>query len=259
MSQRDSIPVGAPCWVELLTSDLAKSTTFYGELFGWTAKEAGPDTGGYVSFHHHGVPVAGCMPKANLPGGAPEGPDGWSVYLVTPDARATAAAAADHGGQVCSPAMDVMDLGTMVVVADPGNATIGVWEPKEHKGFAATGEPGTPYWFELHTRDYDAAVRFYRDVFGWDTYVTSDTDDLRYTTLGEGDGRRAGIIDASGFLAADEPAHWVVYYGVADVDATLARVIALGGMIVEPAVDTPYGRLAKCTDVTGALFKLAGI
>ena len=48
-------------------------------------------------------------------------------------------------------------------------------------------EPGAPAWFELHTRDYDTSVQFYKDVFGWDAKTMSDTPDFRYTTLGEGD------------------------------------------------------------------------
>ena len=76
----------------------------------------------------------------------------------------------------------------MAVVTDPGGAAIGMWQPGLHKGFGIFDEPGTPSWFELHTRDYDASVQFYRDVFKWDTHAVSDTPEFRYTTLGEGDG-----------------------------------------------------------------------
>ena len=47
----------------------------------------------------------------------------------------------------------------MAVVTDPGGAAIGIWQPGLHKGFGIYDEPGTPSWFELHTRDYDASVR----------------------------------------------------------------------------------------------------
>ena len=75
-------------------------------------------------------------------------PDVWSVYLASDDAKATVDAAADHGGKVLVPAMDVQELGTMAVVTDVGGATIGVWQPGLHKGFGVFGEPGTPAWFE---------------------------------------------------------------------------------------------------------------
>ena len=46
MPQRDSAPAGAPCWIELFTSDPEKTQLFSGELFGWTAEEAGEEYGG---------------------------------------------------------------------------------------------------------------------------------------------------------------------------------------------------------------------
>jgi len=117
-------------------------------------------------------------------------------------------------------------------------------KPGLHKGFGVLGEPGTPNWFELHTRDYDASVQFYRDVFKWDTHVASDAPELRYTTLGEGDDQLAGIMDASAFLPEGVPAHWSIYFGVDDADAALAQIVDLGGSVVMGAEDTPYGRVA---------------
>ena len=32
----NSIPVGAPIWLDLSTSDLDRAADFYGALFGWT-------------------------------------------------------------------------------------------------------------------------------------------------------------------------------------------------------------------------------
>jgi hypothetical protein len=63
-------------------------------------------------------------------------------------------------------------------------------------------------------------------------------------------------MDAAGFLPDGAPAHWSVYFGVADTDAALARITELGGSTVVAAQDTPYGRLATATDPTGARFKL---
>ena len=49
MPHRDAAPVGAPCWIELFSSDTDKAEAFYGSLFGWTFENAGPDYGGYIN------------------------------------------------------------------------------------------------------------------------------------------------------------------------------------------------------------------
>jgi predicted enzyme related to lactoylglutathione lyase len=248
----DSSTTGAPCWIDLMTSDPDTIRAFYGRLFGWTSVEGGEEYGGYINFLRDGEPVAGCM--RNDP--QFETPDVWAVYLASADAQATADAAAANGGEVMVPVMDVLDLGRMAVVGDAGGASIGVWQAGAHQGFHVVGEIGAPNWFELHTRDFDASLTFYRDVFGWDVHIAGDTPDFRYATLGEGDNQRAGIMDASAFLPEGVPAHWSIYFGVDDVDATLATVTELGGAVVLAAEDTPYGRLATASDPTGAVFKL---
>ena len=207
MPKRDAAPIGAPCWVDLFTSDPDKSRAFYGRLFGWTSEDAGEEYGGYINFFKDGVPVAGCMRNDGSSGT----PDLWSVYLATDDAQATGDAAVENGGQVLVPAMKVMDLGTMVVVTDPGQAAIGAWQPGLHHGFGILAEPGT---------------------------------------------QLAGIMDAGAFLPEGVPASWSIYFGVDDTDAALATTVDLGGAVVVPAEDTPYGRLAQAEDPTGARFKL---
>jgi predicted enzyme related to lactoylglutathione lyase len=63
-------------------------------------------------------------------------------------------------------------------------------------------------------------------------------------------------MDASAILPSGSPGSWSIYFGAEDADKTLAQIVDLGGSIVQPAEDTPYGRLAQATDPTGALFKL---
>jgi predicted enzyme related to lactoylglutathione lyase len=251
MPLRENAPNGAPCWVDLFTSDPHRSQSFYNELFGWTCEEAGPEYGGYFNFSKDGVQVAGGMRNDGESGA----PDHWTVYLAVENAEGTVGAAAAQGGAVIVPAMPVMDLGSMAVVTDPGGDAIGVWQPGLHKGFGIFGEPGTPSWFELHTRNYDACVQFYREVFKWDARPMSDVPEFRYTTLNDGELQLAGVMDASMFPAG-APTGWSIYFGTEDTDKSLARIVDLGGKIVLPAEDTPYGRLAQAADPTGSLFKL---
>jgi len=250
MTIRQNVPAGAPCWVDLMSSDTDKSRAFYTELFGWTADAPDEDFGGYANFAKGGELVAGLMAaqEAGMP-------DAWSVYLSVDDAEKTVEVAKAHGSPVFVEPMAVGDLGTMAMLADAGGAAIGMWQPGEHRGGLVATE-GAPCHFELHTRDYDATVAFYKDVFGWDPKTESDVPEFRYARLEVAEGEHAGIMDASSFLPEGMPAHWSVYFAVADVDAALAKVTELGGSTIMAAEDTPYGCLATATDSTGAMFKL---
>jgi uncharacterized protein len=247
-----TLVVGAPCWIDLYSADTDKATEFYGKLFGWSTESAGPDFGGYFTFLKDGKHIGGGMHNDGTQGY----PDMWTVYLMTDDIDRTVKDAAAKGGQVHLEPMDVGQNGRMAMIGDPGGAVVGIWQAGTQKGFELRNETAAPNWFELHTRDYDASVDFYRAVFGWDTHTMSDTPDFRYTTLGEGDDALAGIYDASKDMPEGAPSAWSVYFGVDDVDAALEQVEQLGGKVIRPAEDTPYGRLASAADPTGTQFKL---
>ena len=70
---------------------------------------------------------------------------------------------------------------------------------------------------------------------------------------------------AAGDALVDHKAYWApvrspgeAAYLVAVINsaAVLAKVTDLGGSIVVPAEDTPYGRLAQAADPTGANFRI---
>lgn len=255
MPARESFPSGAPCWIDLFSSDPDRSEQFYGELFGWTAEHSGPEFGGYVNFLRDGARMAGMMRNDGSSGA----PDMWSTYLCTPDAKSTTEAAVAAGGQVHVEPMQVADLGSMGLLADTGGAAIGVWQPGTFTGYQRVAEVGAPAWHELHTRDYAAVLDFYRTVFGWETRVIGDTDEFRYTQLVVDGQEYAGVMDASAFLPEGVPSSWQVYIGVEDTDAAVAKAVELGGSVLQPAEDTPYGRLAAMTDPTGATVRIVDV
>jgi predicted enzyme related to lactoylglutathione lyase len=254
MPAPDTTVPGAPIWVDIFTSDPERARAFYSELFGWVADEGVEEFGGYFNFTKDGKRVAGGMKND----GAMGAPDTWTIYLASSDADATVAAAEAAGGHVVVPVGRVGDLGRFAVLGDPGGAGVGLWESGAHTGFEVIGEPGTPSWFELHTSEYDASLAFYRDVFGWVLFTAVDTPEFRYTTHTGPEPQYAGVVDASQWRPEGPPAEWFVYFGVDDADKTVEQVVELGGAVIDPAEDTPYGRLATVSDPTGTKFKLLG-
>jgi uncharacterized protein len=257
MTTRDRAPDGAPCWADLWTSDVEGSRRFYAEVFGWEAQAPSPEFGGYFMFTRDGVPVAGGMGPM---GGDMPPSNSWKPYLAVDDAAKTLESAQSHGATVVAPAMPVADLGTQGVLVDPTGAAIGIWQPGSFHGFSVLEEPGAPSWFELHTRDYDRALEFYRSVFGWSTAGLPGDQEFRYATVQDpgSDGQLAGVLDASGILPEGVPSQWHIYWGVDGVDDTVRAAQSLGATLDSGPDDTPYGRLATLRDPAGATFKLRG-
>jgi len=249
---RTTPTAGQPSWIELFTSDTDKAREFYGELFGWSAAETSEEYGGYFMFLHDGLPVAGCMDNA----GGSMGPSAWSVYLHSDDLAATLERASSNGATVVAGPMQVGDAGHMGFLTDPQGHDIGVWQPISHPGFSALTEPGAPAWFELLTARFGDSSDFYRDTFGWDLHAVSDTDDLRYSTVGKDQEARVGIMEGTG--EADQAPGWRVYLQVPDTDVCAARAAELGGKVLTAPQDTAYGRMSVITDPAGATLTVLG-
>ena len=252
MPTREHAPVGAPCWVDLSTSDVDHARAFYSELFGWTPGEPSPEFGGYFMFLDGGVPVAGAAPRM----GDEPPPDGWMVYLCVEDMTRTIVLAEASAGHVATGPMSIADMGTMALIRDASGAAVGAWQPGTFAGFTRYGEVGTPIWFELLSRDYPSAVAFYKSTFDWTTETMSDTAEFRYTVaLNDGE-YLAGVMDASAMLPDGTSSHWSTYFGVSDVDRIVEAIVNLGGSVTVEPHDSPYGRLAGVTDPMGAPFSV---
>lgn len=254
MVRVESAVVGAPCWFDLFTRDAARAVEFYGAVLGWTAEPPNEAFGGYVNFRSGGERVAGMVAHD----GTADHPDGWTVYFATADVHATADAATAAGATVVVKPDAVADLGSMAVFVDPAGAPFGLWQPGTHQGFGVAAEAGGPLWFEYHARAYDAAVAFYTAALGVEASVMGDAEEFRYTQLVAEGEPRAGIFDAT-YLPAGVPSNWQVYLGVADTDTAVETVVRLGGRVIHPAEDTPFGRIAVVSDPTGAVFRLGSV
>lgn len=256
MPDQVNIVPGAPCWVELASSDVEQSLAFYVEVFDWEAVAGDhSDADGYITFYRSNKKLAGLM--KNSAGAA--GTDNWMTYLLAPDAVAATSAVETAGGSVVAAPRVVPEMATSAIAVDPGGAAFGLWQPGQHEGYGMFGRHGSAVWHELHTRDFTESVAFYERALGWTMESMGDSDDFRYSRFVVDGTPRAGIMDASRHLGDGVASNWQVYFGVLDVDTTLGRILAHGGEVIEAPEDTPFGRLAGVTDSTGAYFKLTSV
>lgn len=260
---------GTPTWLDLQTDDLEGAKHFYGELFGWQFEDSGPDFGHYTMVTKDGGLVGGMMDFANYPSdGSVPVPTGelrssWDVFLAVDDVDERLERAVANGGRVLFPASDVGPAGRCATIADPTGATVALWQARDTEGYAFTGQPGTPVWFELMTQDFETAKAFYSAVLDF-TPVAMETpmedgaqnDSSTYATNGPESEASSGICNVAGFVPESEGSWWRVYFAVDGCDQAVRAVQALGGRLLDGPEDSPFGRIATIADPSGATFQI---
>ncbi|MFJ5800500.1 VOC family protein [Streptomyces decoyicus] len=241
---------GAPCWVELGTSDVDAAKVYYRQVFGWRAEtDPREEAGGYTTMYLGGAPVAALTPLYT-----PGQPTAWTVSFATRDVDALTTAVTEAGGRRLMGPMDVFDLGRFAVLADPEGAVFSLWQGRSFAGAAVLNAPGSLGWAELATRDAEAAKDFYTGVFGWTVGTHKD-----YPQWGIDGADFGGLSALDEFYPDDVRAHWLPYFAVADVDETAARAAESGGMLLVPPTDVPHGpRVAVIRDPQGGSFGIHG-
>ena len=114
---------------------------------------------------------------------------------------------------------------------------------------------GSFIWYELMSKDPDESKKFYDDVVGWNI-GPKPPGDMDYRMISASDGHIGGVLRLTDEMSAHgaRPT-WLGYFGVDDVDDTVARIVASGGKVLMPAWNIPdVGRIAMLTDPQGSPF-----
>jgi uncharacterized protein len=116
--------------------------------------------------------------------------------------------------------------------------------------------PGVPCWIDTNQPDPEAAVAFYRDLFGWEIEdAMPPGSDAHYFMARIRGGDVAGINGVP--EGAPPTATWDTYIWVESADDTAAKVKAAGGTVVmEPMDVMDAGRTGIVSDPEGAAFCL---
>jgi hypothetical protein len=251
MAEFDGYAHGTPCWVDVTSNDMERTTAFYSSLFGWSAEEV-PNAGGYTMYTLRGRYVAAGSPP---PPGAEGTPPQWTTYLASDDADATAAKIVEAGGTVLVEPFDVFESGRMAIAQDPTGASFGVWQAKEHTGAQLANEPGTLNWNQCQTPDPGRAAEFYAAVFGYGIDEVDVGTEQPFRVL-QVEGKPVGGVREPVPQMGSAP-QWSVTFSVANTDETIAKAQELGGEVLLEPMDLPdIGRIAVLKDPVGALFQV---
>ncbi|MEL4506026.1 VOC family protein [Luteococcus sp. H138] len=246
------------------TTDLEGVKPFYQELFGWQFDDAGPDMAHYNMITKDGGLVGGAMDMTQCAEENQTEPrTAWDVFLAVDDLDERLQLALDNGATIVAPAMDAGPAGRFAIVTDPTGAVIAMWRGGDTEGYAFTGQPGTPVWFELMTQDFEKAKAFYSKVFDFNPVAMetpmedgAQTEASTYVTNGPEAPASSGICNVAGFVPESEGSWWRIYFAVDGCDQAVETVQRLGGRLLDGPKDSPFGRIATVADPMGATFQL---
>jgi predicted enzyme related to lactoylglutathione lyase len=248
---------GTFCWTDLMTTDPEAAKKFYGGLFGWTMKDDPMPQGGAYTMLSVGDKRVGGLSAQSTEMQKQGIPPVWNSYIAVESADDAVANAKELGGNIVMPAFDVMEVGRMAVIVDTTGAVFSVWQAKAHHGASLKGEPGSLCWNELSTPDIDKASAFYGGLFNWTANTKSEP--MPYTEWHRAGQEHpvGGAMKMEGEMWKGILPHWMVYFSVADADASANKAKELGGTICVPPTDIPrVGRFSVIEDPQGASFSI---
>lgn len=114
---------------------------------------------------------------------------------------------------------------------------------------------GSFIWYELMSKNPDASKKFYDGVVGWNIGPKAPGD-MDYRMISAPDGNIGGVLRLTDEMSKHgaRPT-WLAYFGVDDVDDTVAKIVGAGGKVLMPAWNIPdVGRIAMVTDPQGIPF-----
>ena len=244
-------------WYELLTTDVAAASAFYGEVVGWSAKDASTSELAYTVLAAGAVAVSGLMElpeEGRRLGATPR----WLGYVAVDDMDATATQIRRRGGAVLLPPTD-SNIGRVSVVADPQKATFALvsgltFGQRQAGGLDELGRVG---WHELLAEDRNKIFDFYGELFGWQKAQGEPGQADLYQLFSAGGQTIGGMLTK---LPSVQHPCWLYYFNVDDIDEAAKRVNAGGGRTLRGPIELSDGCwIARCVDPQGALFALQGV
>jgi predicted enzyme related to lactoylglutathione lyase len=245
-------------WYELMTTDVEAAKAFYSDIVGWGLRDASMPGLAYTLFTVEEVSVSGVMDlsdDAKAMGVRPS----WIGYVGANDVDATADRLVRLGGTVHVPPTDTSNVSRFSVVADPQAAPLGLikWLIPRNDELADPSMPGHIGWSDLLARDWEQALSFYGELFGWQRAEAVDLGPMgTYQLFSAGGQTIGGMFTKPPIVPAP---FWLYYFNVEDIGAAAKRVRAGGGRILIGPMQGPGGSwILHCTDPQGGVFGLAG-
>ncbi len=243
-------PQGTFCWADNSSTNVDAAKRFYQAVMGWGVEDIPIGSDMFYSMFScqgkHVAAISAMQPEMQAQGI----PSHWNSYISVDNVDTLAEKVITLGGKVVAEPFDVFDSGRMMVIQDPSGATVSLWQPKNHIGASLVNTPGAMIWNELGTHEPQLAQEFFGALLGWTFKPAPQPGYVVIYNNGRGNG---GIITMTEEWK-DIPPHWMVYFSVEDIEATLEKVKSNGGQAHFPIISAGVGRFTVVSDPAGAHF-----
>jgi uncharacterized protein len=242
-------------WYDVMTTDAAAASRFYGEVVGWSIADSGSEPT-YLLLSAGPDMVGGIMPIPEEIRASNARPV-WFGYIGVDDVDAYAKRVTKAGGKIHRRPRDIPGIGRFAVASDPHGATFILFTPKagSKQSPVAPGTPDHVGWRELQAGDLDSTWKFYSGLFGWKKAEAMDMGAMGiYQTFETGNTPGGGMMTKRPEVPT---AFWLYYFNVDAIDAATTRVTKNGGKVLMGPQQVPGDRwIVQCTDPQGAMFAL---
>ncbi|MBZ4419407.1 VOC family protein [Myxococcus sp. RHSTA-1-4] len=239
---------GAFVSYDLRTPDLEAAQAFYTGLLGWQVQRSGESRVFLAGTQRVGELMA--LPERARAQGAPAH---WLGHIGVEDVDAAARRFVALGGQMLGPVQQPAPGQRVSIFKDAQGAVFAMSSGREGAGLDVVA------WHELNTTDREHAWASYSGLFGWRATGALELGPQVGTYqmfTWDGAGRDVGAMVNTARLPSIHT-HWLFYLTVEDLDATLVKLRALGGRVLNGPMQVPGGdRVAQCEDPQGAAFAL---
>ena len=179
-------------------------------------------------------------------------PPHWLGHILVDDLDSMLDQMLQRGSEPLGPTVSSREGIRFATLRDPFGAVLAL----RQRGDTTLDRPVA--WHQLHTLDASGSLELYTQLFGWAHQQTIDGPDAGGYQLFSwgGPGEAVGFV-ANTARRAGIHVHWLFHFPVPDIEASVARVRALGGTAQQPCTLKGRLQLAACEDPQGAAFGLS--